>query len=371
MIKIETSIYQFEAAAWNACVPDNHPFLKHEFFQALEISKCIGKEAGWIPFYIAQFEDKILVAILPVYLKNHSYGEFIFDWAWAQAYEKYNLPYYPKLTMAVPHSPVSAPKFISKAKVNIAPFISEIDKLIEEHHCSSSHFLFTSHEESNELEKYNYTCRHSIQFHWQNRGYKSFDDFLATLRKDKRKNIKKEREKLNSSGLVIIEKSGEMLSQEDADYLTDIYFKTIEKKWSQAYLNRIFFRKWIELQKDQTLLIMAYQDEKPIGAAIHLFSETTLFGRYWGCSQEVPYLHFELCYYRAMEYAIKHNLKVVEAGAQGEQKLVRGFEPTLILSNHKILHTGFSRAINAFILNEREHIQKLKEEYNLALPFKR
>tara|TARA_R110000868_G_scaffold129349_5_gene338022 strand:+ start:3400 stop:4512 length:1113 start_codon:yes stop_codon:yes gene_type:complete len=365
MIEIKTSIFDFNKTEWNLSVPDNHPFLKYEFFQALEESKCIGAESGWIPFYL-----KSANAILPIFLKNHSYGEFIFDWSWAQAYEKYQLPYYPKLICAVPHSPVSAPKLISKTSSDISEFLPIITDLVKKYHCSSYHFLFTTASESQTLAAHEVTERHSIQFHWHNRSYKCFDDFLATLKKDKRKNIKKERERLSKTNLRIVTKTGAELTDSDADFLSLVYYKTIEKKWSQAYLNNDFFKKWLDYQRDQIILFMAYEQDQAIAAAIHLKSNTTLFGRYWGCTKDVPYLHFELCYYLAMEYAIKHNLRVVEAGAQGEQKLLRGFEPVTILSNHKILHTGFSRAINTFIENEKAQIKLLSEEYRKALPFK-
>ncbi|MBH48609.1 MAG: GNAT family N-acetyltransferase [Halobacteriovorax sp.] len=367
MIEVKESIFDFDKKVWNDLVPDNHPFLKYEFFQALEESKCIGAESGWLPFYLTSPSG-----VLPIFLKSHSYGEFIFDWSWAQAYEKYRLPYYPKLTCAIPHSPVSAPKLITtKSDQTISDFLPTIEELSKKYNCSSYHFLFTTQKESQALRGAGIQERHSIQFHWQNRQYSNFNDFLNSLKKDKRKNIKKEREKLHASDIRIIQKTGNEISKTDADFLAKVYLKTIEKKWSQAYLNQDFFTRWLDYQKEQIILFIAYDNDSPIACAIHLKSDTTLYGRYWGCLKDIPFLHFELCYYLAIEFAIKHKLEFVEAGAQGEQKLLRGFEPVTILSHHKIMHTGFARAIHTFIENEKEQLAQLKIEYEKALPFKK
>ncbi len=371
MIKTFDSILSIDKQAWNSCVPDNHPFLKYEFYEALERSKCIGKTVGWYPQFLCLFKENKLIAILPTYIKTHSYGEFIFDWAWAQAYERHGLDYYPKLLSALPHTPVSAAKVISQQGISIQDFTSELELIGQKFRTSSSHFLFTTKDEANDLEKLNFTQRHSLQFHWHNKNYQSFDEFLSGLRKNKRKNIKKERQFIADSNIEIKEKTGEQLSESDANYLADVYFTTITKKWSQAYLNREFFTHWLKLQANQIILLMAYRDSKPIAAAIHLKSDSRLFGRYWGCTEEVQFLHFELCYYRAMEIAIREKLEVVEAGAQGEQKLLRGFEPITILSHHKINQPDFAMAINKFIKQEAEQLGEVKKEYEKLLPFKR
>ncbi len=371
MIKTFDSVFSIDKQAWNSCVPDNHPFLKYEFYEALELSKCIGKAIGWYPQFLCLFKENQLVAILPTYIKTHSYGEFIFDWSWAQAYERHGLDYYPKLLSALPHTPVSAVKIISNMNITIHDFSKEIAVIEQKHRTSSSHFLFTNDTEAQALESHKYVQRHSIQFHWYNKHYTCFDDFLCTLRKNKRKNVKKERQSIIDTGLEIIEKTGTDLTNHDADYLTDVYYTTISKKWSQAYLNREFFTNWLKLQADQIILIMAYRESKPIAAAIHLKSDTRLFGRYWGCTEEVPFLHFELCYYRAMEIAIREKLEVVEAGAQGEQKLLRGFEPVTILSHHRINHPDFALAINKFIAIESKQLLEVKKDYEKLLPFKR
>jgi len=374
MIDIKHSIFDFNPHQWNACVPDNHPFLKFEFYQALEESKCIGPEIGWIPFYIHYSIDGVIKAILPIFLKSHSYGEFIFDWAWAQAYEKYGLDYYPKLLAALPHTPVSAPKMITKENLSIDIFLESIKELSRDYKCSSTHLLFTSNKETKDLNHHSkYFHRHSLQYHFQNKNYKTFDDFLAMLRKDKRKNFKKERRAIfENTSIQINEKTGNQIKTEDAKFMSNVYLMTIQKKWSQAYLNEVFFERWFELQKEQMLYIEATINNKPIAAAIHLKSDSKLFGRYWGCTEEVPYLHFELCYYRAIEFAIKNNLSIVEAGAQGEQKLVRGFEPVLIDSFHKIENENFETAINAFLIKEKKQLSEIKNDLEeKMLPFKR
>lgn len=374
MIEIKHSIFDFEPSYWNACVPENHPFLKYEFHQALEESKCVGAEIGWIPFYLTYSQNGIIEAILPIYLKNHSYGEFIFDWSWAQAYERYGLNYYPKLTSALPHTPVSAPKVISTKHTSILVFLEVLTELSKEYNCSSTHFLFTSKEESKDLLTYpKYLSRHSIQYHFQNKGFNCFEDFLTTLRKDKRKNFKKERKAVQeNTSIRIEEKNGSEISIKDARFMHTVYLTTIQKKWSQAYLNQLFFERWFDLQKDQMLYLEASTNDTAIAAAIHLKSDTKLFGRYWGCIEEVPYLHFELCYYRAIEYAIKNKLSIVEAGAQGEQKLVRGFEPVMIDSFHKIENESFATAISTFLIKEKIQLSEIKTDLEeKMLPFKR
>ncbi len=360
-IVIKHSIFDCDKTQWNACVPDNHPFLRYEFYQALEESECLGAKSGWLPFYLCG--DGV---ILPIYLKNHSYGEYIFDWAWAQAYEKSGVPYYPKLTAALPHTPVSAPKFITRRpSIDVSPFMRAITEFGTQYKCSSTHFLFSDHLD---LKKYGYLSRHSLQYHWHNHDFDSFDDFLGTLRKDKRKAFKKERKSID---LEIVEKRGDQITAAEAELMADLYFSTIEKKWSHAYLNRVFFQRWFELQKSQMVMFLAYEDQKPLAAALHLLSDTRLFGRYWGSFKDVPFLHFELCYYRAIDFAIKQRLQIVEAGAQGEHKLLRGFVPTIISSLHQIEHPGFRTAIAEFLQQEKDHLHNLMPQLNQLLPFKR
>ncbi len=373
MIDIKHSIFDFNPKQWNECVPDNHPFLKFEFYQALEESKCLGPDIGWIPFYLNYTIDGVTKAILPIYLKKHSYGEFIFDWSWAQAYEKYGLNYYPKLTAALPHTPVSAPKMITNENLSIDIFLQTIKDLSKDYKCSSTHLLFTSKKETESLkENQDFYQRASIQYHFNNPGYLDFNDFLQDLRKNKRKNFKKERESISSTNLQILEKKGSEIKVEDARFMSKVYLSTIEKKWSQAYLNQTFFERWFELQKDQMLYLEARLGNRPVAAAIHLFSNQTLFGRYWGSLEEIPYLHFELCYYLAIEFAIKHKFKTVEAGAQGEQKLLRGFKPVIIDSFHKIENPSFRDAIKSFLENESEQIHLYKKQIEeRLLPFKR
>lgn len=366
MIEIKHSIFDFDRSWWNQLVPNNHPFLKYEFFQALEESQCIGASAGWLPFYLYNND-----AVLPVYLKSHSYGEFIFDWSWAQAYEQVGLSYYPKITAAIPHTPVSAPKFITKAKIDYSEFFDELKKLGKQYQSSSSHFLFTTKNEASQLEQAQYLRRHSVQYHWHNQNFECFDDFLATLRKDKRKAFKKERQSIQKSDLDIIEKTGTEISASDAELMAQLYFNTIDKKWSQAYLNQSFFQRWFELLKDQMVLFQAKRNDQIIAAAIHLRSDDTLYGRYWGSLEDIPYLHFELCYYRAIDYAITHKMPYVEAGAQGEHKLMRGFYPTIITSHHDIAHPGFKTAIADFLQRERTAIDQAMPQFEALLPYKR
>lgn len=373
MIDIKDTIFDFDQLSWNACVPENHPFLKFEFYQALEESKCLGAKVGWIPYYLSYSVDGIIKAILPIYLKSHSYGEFIFDWSWAQAYERYGLSYYPKITAALPHTPVSAPKVITKDNITIDIFLDAIKQISKDHRCSSTHLLFTSKDETAILQtQKEYLQRASLQYHFENNNYKHFDDYLLDLRKNKRKNFKKERETIAASSIVIKKKTGQEITLQDAKFMSKVYLSTIEKKWSQAYLNPLFFERWFELQHDQMLYLEASLDDSPVAAAIHLFSHRTLFGRYWGCLQEIPYLHFELCYYLAIEYAIEHQLKTVEAGAQGEQKLLRGFKPVVIDSFHLIENPSFKTAIQSFLKQESEQIHQYKTQVEKQLlPFKR
>lgn len=365
MIQTKRSIFDFTKEHWNSYVPKNHPFLRYEFYQALEESQCIGEKSGWIPYFL--YNDE---AILPLYLKSHSYGEYIFDWSWAQAYERVGLDYYPKLTAALPHSPVSGAKFISTKEFAIAPFLEKISELTQELGVSSTHFLFTEEDESRKLLSSGFKERHSIQYHWHNQDYRDFDHWLSVLKKNKRKNFKKERALIKEQGITIKIKEGNEIDVVDAQFMAKLYFTTVEKKWSNAYLNQEFFLRWFELLKSQMLFITASIDDGPIAAAIHLKSDDTLYGRYWGSLIDIPGLHFELCYYQAIEYGIAHKFNRIEAGAQGEHKLLRGFRPTIIKSFHKIEHPNFADAIAQFLLQEKTQIDLALVEMNKYLPYK-
>ncbi len=347
---------------WKSFINDANPFIHPHFFKILEDSKCIGKEAGWNPLYfVAQAEGK-LVSLVVAFVKTHSYGEYIFDWQWANTYEHYSIPYYPKLTVAIPHSPVSAPKFIGDQEIiknSIMPVIAQFSK---QYQMSGTHFLFTNESENKILSELNYKIRDSLQYHWHNQQYEAFEDYLESLKKNRRKTIKRERRAIRETGIRIEKLSGTKVCSRDIDFFYKCYEDTIDKKYSMGYLNHQFFNDLFAHFPDQTTLVMAFEEDTPIAASLFLSSENTLYGRYWGCTKEIEFLHFELCLYQGIELAIEKKLTVFEAGAQGEHKRMRGFTPVLTKSAHYLEHPEFRRAINHFIDEESNQLNEIREE---------
>ena len=358
--------------AWDVCTGGDNPFVSHAFLSALEDSGSASAHTGWMPCHAA-LRDKgdRLLAVAPLYLKSHSYGEYVFDQGWAEAYEQAGGDYYPKLQAAVPFSPIPGQRLLihPDAKLDIAEFGAALQSICANMKLSSVHITFCSEAEWKELGENGWLQRLGLQYHWHNEGYKNFDDFLGALSSRKRKSIKQERRKAND-GLIIKTLTGREIKSAHWDAFFEFYHATVDRKWGQAYLTREFFALLSERLGDKVVLMLAEQDGKPVAGALNLASRNTLYGRNWGSRGEWPFLHFELCYYRAIEYAIEHGVKRVEAGAQGEHKIQRGYLPQKTYSVHWIAHGRFSQAVADFLKRERAAIEQDIEALSAFSPYK-
>ena len=369
-----SSLSNIKSSDWNECVGNDHPFLQYEFLYALEKSNSANSKTGWQPYhYIEQENDKI-IALCPLYIKNHSFGEYIFDHSWADAYHRYGINYYPKLQSAIPFTPVTGDRIVlnKSVKDKRAKQVQVINNMIEEAkkiNVSSLHFNFVN-DASNWNEINNIMVRSGIQFHWKNNEYKNFNDFLNDLSSRKRKIIRRERQCIENNNLTVKLLNGDDIKEEHINFFYDCYLDTTGRKWGSTYLTKEFFFEILHNFSNKILLIMAYQEDKMVASAINFLSKTHLYGRLWGSKYEVPFLHFELCYYQAIEYAIQNKIQIVEAGAQGEHKLQRGYAPTKTWSAHWIKDQEFSKAIQNFLDNESQLIDNQKEKLEDYLPFK-
>lgn len=351
--------------------PDN-PFLSYEFLSALEESGCVNGRTGWQPSHLVleNGEDQI-IALAPAYLKSHSMGEYVFDQSWAEAYARAGGQYYPKLQLSVPFTPVTGPRLMAaddRAKIMLA---NAIPQMIAETGLSSAHLTFLPEADVSMLEDAKYLIRTDQQFHFFNEDYKSFGDFLDALASRKRKNIKRERCDALANGITIEHRTGRDIQEHHWDAFFEFYMDTGARKWGRPYLNRLFFSLIGERMAENIVLIMAKRDRRYIAGAINFLGAHTLYGRNWGAIEEHPFLHFEVCYYQAIDFAITHNLKRVEAGAQGEHKLARGYRPVTTYSAHSIAHAGLRRAIADYLVNERAYIEEANEELSGATPFRK
>ena len=369
-----SSLNTIQKDKWNKCIGDDHPFLQYEFLIALEKSNSATLKTGWqAHHYIEESNGEILV-ICPLYIKSHSFGEYIFDHSWADAYHRYGLNYYPKLQSAIPFTPVTGDRIIINKKVknkkdkiqkSLLNIIEEAKKI----NVSSLHFNFIKNpDEWNENKEI--MIRSGIQFHWHNHNYKSFDEFLETLSSRKRKLIKKERQCLKNNNLTVKLLSNDLIKEEHINFFYQCYIDTTGRKWGSTYLTKGFFMELFNNFRHKILLIVAFHEDKMVASAINFISKTHLYGRLWGAKYEVPFLHFELCYYQAIDYAIAHKIKIVEAGAQGEHKLQRGYVPTKTWSSHWIKDKEFSRAIEGFLDKEVKIIDNEKQNLEVLTPYK-
>lgn len=358
-VEIFHSITHFDRDQWREFEVAEFPFTDYDFLFALEQSGSVDRQKGWWPCYFAFLNDENKpLAIWINYIKNHSYGEYIFDHEWAHAYHAHGKEYYPKLLSAVPFTPATGSKLMWHPRVtDQAPILAElhrvIDRYCKENSLSSIHHLFIKEGQCESFSNHGYQIRKTFQFHWQNEQYSSFDDFLSFFIGKKRKNILKERREVNDE-VSISTLTGESLTQVHAVLMYSMYQNTISKMGSYAYLNLDFFKSVFQSMKDRILLTIAKKNDKPVAAAICFYKGQNLYGRYWGCIEEVKHLHFELCFYRPIEFAIEHKLKLFEAGAQGGHKWQRGFLPVPIYSVHKFQSDMFQNAIDKFLRSERE-----------------
>lgn len=355
-LSLHASIGEIDADAWDACAGRDNPFVSHAFLSAVEDSGSASARTGWLPQHAAlRGEDGRLLAVAPMYAKSHSYGEYVFDHGWAHALERAGGAYYPKLQVAVPFSPVPGPRLLRRpdAGVPIAALANALEQACQTHDLSSVHVTFCTEAEWEGLGEAGWLQRLGMQFHWENRGYATFDDFLGDLASRKRKVLRRERRDANAAGLTFLALSGAEITEAHWDAFYRFYQSTVDRKWGSAYLTRRFFSLLGERLGSRVVLMMAEHAGKPVAGALNLAGSEALYGRNWGCRGDWPFLHFELCYYRAIEWAIDHGLQRVEAGAQGRHKIQRGYLPKPTYSAHWIAHSGLRRAVRSFLAEER------------------
>ena len=362
-------------AAWREIEPPDFPFFDFAFLRALERSGSVGGASGWEPVYLLCKEGDHLLGALPLYLKTDSYGEYVFDWEWAHAYHEHGLPYYPKLVAAVPFTPATGPKLLVRRDEAERAAVTRVlldaaGDLADELGVSSSHALFLPERDLAAFTEYGFAVRHSLQFHWRNRGYGSFSDYLEALTSKRRSQIRRERRQLE--GLTIERLTGEALDEEHAAIMYRFYLGTYDRKWGFPYLTSTFFSEVFRTMRDRVLFVLARDEptRRPVAGALFFFKGRSLYGRYWGAAEERRNLHFELCYYQGIEFAIERRFELFEAGAQGEHKLARGFLPTLTYSAHEIRHPGFRHAIERYIARERELLAGTLAEYARHDPYR-
>jgi predicted N-acyltransferase len=359
------------AEHWDACAGTANPFVSHAFLSALEDSGSTGGRSGWQPIpIVVDGADGTPAGIAPAYAKSHSQGEYVFDHAWADAWERAGGAYYPKLQVAAPFSPVPGPRLLLREEQAAAPLIAALEAVTDQHGLSSAHATFLAPDQVALFEQAGWLIREGTQFHWANQGYRSFDDFLGALTSRKRKAIRKERAAA-VEGLTIRHLTGAEIRETHWDAFWTFYQDTGSRKWGQPYLTRAFFPLLGQRMGDRVLLILAERDGVPIAGALNLIGDETLYGRYWGCTEDVPFLHFELCYYQAIDAAIARGLKTVEAGAQGEHKLARGYVPVPTWSAHYIPDAGFRRAISDFLVRERAAVEHEHAYLSELAPFRK
>ena len=358
---------EIDAADWNACAGPGNPFLQHAFFTALEESGSAAARTGWQPAHLAvDGPDGRVAALMPAYLKGHSQGEYVFDHSWADAWTRAGGRYYPKLQASVPFTPATGNRLLLRDPDTAPLLLAAAEALTVQNGLSSAHATFITPAQLPHFEAADWLIRIDQQFHWYNDGYAHFDDFLAALSSRKRKGIRKEREGALAGGLTIELLTGVAIEPRHWDAFWEFYQDTGARKWGQPYLTRRFFTLLGERMADRVLLALARRGDRIVAGALNLIGDDCLYGRYWGCREDVPFLHFELCYYQAIDWAIAHGLARVEAGAQGSHKLARGYRPTPTYSAHFIPNAGFRHAVAGFLAREREavveHIEQLDEE---------
>jgi len=398
-LRVESDITALPAASWNACASATspglsasscaasdggrktlenliNPFVRHEFLAALEESGCVAHETGWLPQHLVlQRADGTVLGVCPAYLKSHSRGEYVFDQGWADAYERAGGNYYPKLQVSVPFTPATGPRLLAHAGPQAGTarraLAGGLVALARMRHASSVHATFLTEEDAQALEGEGFLARTDQQFHWHNRGYADFEGFLEDLASRKRKVIRRERREALAEGISIHWLTGRDLTEEAWDAFFNFYMETGSRKWGRPYLNRRFYSLIGERMADQILLVMARRAGRWIAGAINFIGPDTLYGRHWGAIEHHPFLHFEVCYHQAIDFAIAHKLKVVEAGAQGEHKLARGYLPVTTRSAHFIADADFRAAVAAYLERERAYVAEAGEELTELGPFRR
>ena len=368
-VQLITSFHAIAPAAWDA-LTDNTPLLSHAFFSALENSGSVGQGAGWAPHPLIISQGEQLIGAIPLFLKSNSYGEYVFDWAWADAYHRSGLDYYPKLLSAIPFSPITSARLLARDDATKTLLIEALETTMQQHKLSSAHVLFPSDADAMQFERAGWLKRVGVQFHWQNKNYANFEAFLQTLSHDKRKKIHQERKKIAASGVVCRTIKGTEATEANWEFFYQCYCNTYREHHSTPYLTRAFFSEIGKTMSQHIVLFIAEIAGRPIASTLNIYNQNTLYGRYWGATQFVSGLHYELCYYQAQQFCIDERITFFEGGAQGEHKLARGFEPRPTCSYHKIAHPDFEVAIKDFLKRESAGIAAYASELEERAPFK-
>jgi predicted N-acyltransferase len=368
-VRIIDSLDTIPADAWDR-LHDGNPTLSHAFLDSLHRSGCASPRTGWSPQYLTLWEGNALQGAVPLYAKEHSYGEYVFDWAWADAYERHGLAYYPKLLAAVPFSPVTGARLMAPSGAVRTKLATALLARAKEMHVSSLHVLFPTGAEAGDFRSAGLTERAGVQFHWRNAGYGSFEDFLSALSHDKRKKIRQERRRVVEAGVRLRRVTAREATVAEWDFFVACYRRTYREHRSTPYLSREFFAMIAERMPDNVLLVIAERDDRPIAAALDLYSPAALYGRYWGAIEFVPGLHFEACYYQAIEFCIERKIGRFEGGAQGLHKLARGLRPVATHSLHAVGDPAFATAIADFCARERVDVGQSLEELESSSPYR-
>ncbi len=372
--RIVSSLSEIGQPAWDALVglqADANPFLSFAFLDALHETGCASARSGWQAHYLTLWRADQLEAALPLYVKSHSYGEYVFDWAWADAYQRHGLEYYPKLLSAIPFTPVTGSRLLARDSASMAALIGALCSLQKENGLSSTHILYPPQEQAEALKQAGFMLRTGVQFHWLNEGYDSFDDFLARLERKKRKNIRAERRKVQEAGITFRLVPGAKATEADWRFFKRCYDQTYAAHYSTPYLTLEFFLRIGAGMPQNILLIVAERDGQPIASSLLIHTDQTLYGRYWGAIEEVPCLHFETAYYQPLEFCIAQRMQCFEGGAQGEHKMARGFLPQKTWSAHWLAQPAFADAIERFLEQEHGGIDSYIDELHESNPFRK
>ena len=370
------SIQEISKDEWERVLNSDYPFLKYDFLKTLEITKCVSPEQGWTPLHLVVSSDEEILALMPLYIKTDSQGEFIFDWSWADAYYRNGLDYYPKLVSSIPFTPASGPRILISSKARSSEIIKEVShalkQVTKDTNFSSVHILLAGKDEITNFSDQDFSLRTSYSFHWFNKDYTSFNHFLEDMTSRQRKNIKKERNKIIEQGINLIRVTGNEITLEMIESFYQFYQVTYLKRGMRGYLNFDFFKKIVETIPESIMLVLAQNPSgQYVAGALNFFDQEKLYGRYWGCLEEYDSLHFETCYYQGIEFCIDEKLHSFDPGVQGEHKIKRGFCPIETFSAHWIKDLRFKEAIDDFLDREREHVLEYNQDRRALLPFKK
>ncbi len=371
-----SSLAEVDAQAWNALAGSDYPFLRHEFLLALEQTGCTTAQTGWQPQHVlVETANGELQALLPLYAKTNSMGEYVFDWAWADAYQRHGLDYYPKLLTAIPFTPCAGPRLCTSAGIDATALLPALQQAIVAHakriDASSWHVLFPQEPLRDALVAQGQLLRTGCQYQWFNQGYASFDDFLGTFASRKRKNLRKERSTVEAAGITLQSLEGSEVTREQWQHFYRFYANTYRVRGRRPYLNAEFFQQLAQTMPQYLMLVLAHRGDTPVAGALFFKGSDTLYGRYWGASEEIACLHFEACYYQGIDYCIRHGLQRMDSGAQGEHKIQRGFAPVKTWSTHWIARPDFRRAIAHYVQEEEAHIGQYMAQAAEYLPFRK